>query len=468
MLLLVPAICGVRAAQSSFPGRNGEIAFSIVLPNSYAGVLGDSSAIDIDICAIRPDTKMRSRLTGPGSGSSWWSGATWTADGEALAFRGDNGFDSFIALLRPSDRAPKLVANAFGRSPTWAPDGAQLAYVSRDGELRIIDRDGGELRVLAARAADPAWSPDGTRIAYVEDGQVVVVDAAGGGRRMLTSDLRTHASPNWSPDGGRLVFVSSGAGQAPVVEVVNADGGGRAVLRSVRSTNAFESPGFVDPTWSPDGTKIAFLQRQEESDATDIYTMNTDGTGVTNVTTSPFYEFSIDWRPLPTSGFLSQTPTSCGVGGTPRADTLTGTRNDDVVYALAGDDRISTGAGQDIVLGDAGDDTIRLGSGSDDLAFGGAGRDLLDGGDGPDGLYGGPGSDRLLGGSGDDELRGEAGDDVITGGPGNDTLVGGAGDDVVNAVDGSRDNIRCGVGRDLVFADGRDRVDRDCERIVRR
>jgi hypothetical protein len=51
-------------------------------------------------------------------------------------------------------------------------------------------------------------------------------------------------------------------------------------------------------------------------------------------------------------------------------------------------------------------------------------------------------------------LRGGPGPDVLRGGPGNDTVM---------ARDRSRDAVRCGAGRDLVLADGRDVVARDCE-----
>ena len=54
-------------------------------------------------------------------------------------------------------------------------------------------------------------------------------------------------------------------------------------------------------------------------------------------------------------------------------------------------------------------------------------------------------------------LRGGPGHDVLRGGPGNDTLF---------IRDGQRDSARCGAGRDLVLADRRDVVRRDCE-IVR-
>jgi Ca2+-binding RTX toxin-like protein len=110
----------------------------------------------------------------------------------------------------------------------------------------------------------------------------------------------------------------------------------------------------------------------------------------------------------------------------------------------------------------------------DTLAGGGRGEVVFGYGAG-DRLRGGAGNDCLLGGKGADQLRGEAGSDRLTGGSGNDVLIGGSGvnvydagrgNDVVHAVNGRRETVRCGPGRDLARVDRRDRVI-GCERVKR-
>jgi len=129
----------------------------------------------------------------------------------------------------------------------------------------------------------------------------------------------------------------------------------------------------------------------------------------------------------------------------------------DLVLGRDGDDVIDSGSGDDHLEGEGGDDTLRGGPGAD-LLYGRFGDDRLDGGPGDDLLEGGRGDDRLVGGTGDDTLNGGLGSDRLSGGPGNDRLT---------SVDGRRDRVSCGPGRDVAFVDHDDRVS-GCERVVRR
>ena len=121
---------------------------------------------------------------------------------------------------------------------------------------------------------------------------------------------------------------------------------------------------------------------------------------------------------------------------------------------------------RDLIIGLAGDDVLRAGDR----------RDLVRGGDGHDKIAAGPGSDKVVGGPGDDRIHGGRQGDKILGGPGADGINGGLGHDLIKAGkggdrivanDGMRDHIICGPGFDSVKADKRDRIARDCERVLR-
>jgi RTX calcium-binding nonapeptide repeat (4 copies)/Divergent InlB B-repeat domain len=124
-----------------------------------------------------------------------------------------------------------------------------------------------------------------------------------------------------------------------------------------------------------------------------------------------------------------QQPCSNRKVGGQRADRLDGGPGGDALYGRAGNDRIRGFGGADCLLGERGSDLVQGGSGADTVS-GGPGDDALDGGSGPDVIEGGRGRDRIL------------------------------------AVDGSRDTVSCGPGRDSVRADRVDRVT-GCERRLR-
>jgi hypothetical protein len=94
------------------------------------------------------------------------------------------------------------------------------------------------------------------------------------------------------------------------------------------------------------------------------------------------------------------------------------------------------------------------------------GGDVIYGLGGDDALRAYEGDDCVYGGRGDDQIAGMDGSDTLGGGPGRDDIGAGQGNDRILVRDGKRDTVRCGAGRDLVEADGLDRVT-GCEEVRR-
>ena len=150
-------------------------------------------------------------------------------------------------------------------SPSWAPDGTRLAYVSFERKKPVVyvqSLTTGERRAVAnftGSNSAPAWAPDGRRLAVVltKDGgsQIFTISVEGGGQavRLTHTGSGIDTEPNWSPDGQSILFTSDRGG-SPQVYRMSASGG-----QAQRMT--FEGNYNVSPRHSPDGKSFTFIQR---------------------------------------------------------------------------------------------------------------------------------------------------------------------------------------------------------------
>jgi Ca2+-binding RTX toxin-like protein len=127
-----------------------------------------------------------------------------------------------------------------------------------------------------------------------------------------------------------------------------------------------------------------------------------------------------------------------------------GLGGNDILFSLNGRDNLLGGPGKDIVLGL----NERLNpSRGDKNVKGGTGNDFVEGGRGSDNVLGDEGNDFLV----DGPTR-EFSVDNVLGGDGNDVFL-------VDNVPAAKDIATCGDGFVRVFADRKDVVARNCERV---
>jgi len=208
---------------------------------------------------------------------------SWIAvSGGELAFTG-SGPNLELMSIDGTDRR-LLTSNGF--QPDWSPDGSRLAFGRGDGgEARIflVNADGSGATQLdhgPGYEDTPRWSPDGSEIAFVRRRDIFVMDDAGGNVHPLIATPANEGWVSWFPDGSGVVFskgglhpLSSGAEVAGRADIFVADLSGRVQHRLTQGSGA-----NVAPAPSPDSKTIAFFGNQ--GGKLDLYLMDRDGTNV--------------------------------------------------------------------------------------------------------------------------------------------------------------------------------------------
>lgn len=183
--------------------------------------------------------------------------------------------------------------------PSWRPGKTHILF-RREGTLYVMDANGAETfavaTVIPGTSAD--WSPDGNMICYVApraDGHgialwIVNVDPSARGKNKVGTAMLVREGdcfgPVWSPDGTRIAFSDQNTGLLPIgprIRVLELATGAEATLDLAHS---------LLPSWSPDGTRIAFVSGAGTTNYWQLYIMNADFSGLTQVTD---YNNSVLW-----------------------------------------------------------------------------------------------------------------------------------------------------------------------------
>jgi dipeptidyl aminopeptidase/acylaminoacyl peptidase len=247
-----------------------------------------------------------------------------------------------------------------GLDPSWSPDGKQIAVArwSEPQGIYVMNADGSNARMIYQinGAKSPTWSPDGTKIAFTwlyrqrvpsfrgtpipgilgtdfwrvsivdvntgnktdlpldndgyafvpdwgSDGTIVykafrgVGESSETGTPVLITNDQLQTSPSWSPDGKRIVLMVRHHDHWDIAGM-NRDGSGLTSLTETPPVEGTRVVNNVAPTWSPDGSRIAFLS--DRGGDWRVYVMNADGSGQRKMLDIPVkYDYAaervLDW-----------------------------------------------------------------------------------------------------------------------------------------------------------------------------
>ncbi len=222
-----------------------------------------------------------------------------TRDQAAEIQRGCNQILRTFKVTAPADTTGAATAST-------TPDsrlGSKLAFTSnRTGTYNIylVNADGSGLRQLtrfrAGNVARPSLSPDGSAVVFQHQDKpegtwdVWVVGTDGSKPRNLTPDASDEGAPTWSPDGTKIAFGSNRAGAFDLF-VMNPDGSG---IEQLTDAAAIED----DPAFSLDGKRLAFLEGSTaDPPVWQLWTMNADGSGARRLTKTPVEYERPSWSP---------------------------------------------------------------------------------------------------------------------------------------------------------------------------
>ncbi len=200
---------------------------------------------------------------------------------------------SIWALYRPRpdtqlakiEVVPLIGLRGYQATPAFSPDGTLVAFRQSDGGnntgiyAAVV---GGQKSIqLTNKPGDccPTWSPDGRQIAFARYSKnsfsIFTIPALGGTeRRLYRGPDHLGGGLSWSPDGSLIAF-SESHDNDPTRAWISLLSVGDSTIREISSP----TPGWIDrsPSYSPDGSRIAFIRSAVAGVSNDIYVMAANG-----------------------------------------------------------------------------------------------------------------------------------------------------------------------------------------------
>jgi Tol biopolymer transport system component len=151
--------------------------------------------------------------------------------------------------------------------------------------------------LVVSQEAEAAFPGKNGKIAFnsdqVGDAEIYKINPDGSGLKQVTSNTVHDYDPSWSPDGSKVAFWRPRGNGSNEIFVKNTTNG-----QLVQLSDSNDSMSDTSPSWSPDGSQIVFVSDDLVNRSRDIWVMNADGSGRKRLTpANSLVEGTVVWSP---------------------------------------------------------------------------------------------------------------------------------------------------------------------------
>lgn len=216
-------------------------------------------------------------------------------------------YNLYVIDIDGTNQRLLTTSKQFYGSPAWSPDDSRIAFAKSDDpssdtpDIYSINEDGSdELRLTTQNYNySPQYFSDNKSIIFTSSNNnnfgIYKMNIDGSNKQLLTPQNKSFGNPEISPDGNKIAITSNdGISQ---IFIMNSDGSNLKQITFTVSPQpidrGFPLPGNINPVWSPNSDKIAYVSY--ENGSPDIFTINPDGTGNKRLTDTPLRDEYPAW-----------------------------------------------------------------------------------------------------------------------------------------------------------------------------
>ena len=220
---------------------------------------------------------------------------------QEITYMSYEGGQPQVYLLQIETGQREIVGNFPGMTfaPRFSPDGQKviMSLLREDGNSNIFTMDlrsRNTTRLTSSNSIDtsPSYSPDGSQVAFTSDRggqpQIYIMAADGSGQKRVSFGGGSYSTPVWSPRGDLIAFTKQTGGEFQI-GVMRLDGSGERILSS----------GYLQegPTWAPNGRVLMFFRQPAGSGGPKLFTIDLTGRNEQAIAT-PNFASDPAWSPL--------------------------------------------------------------------------------------------------------------------------------------------------------------------------